>query len=210
MFCPAFPKQSQDPLPDLWEWIGIAGKLYVFKIIYVFSNLYTWYGAWTLDPKIKSCKLFWLSQPDAPGSCGVFWQAPQESPMICSVRKLPSLNPLAFQALPSLLFPINWSLHLSHKLAGVSLICYDLNRYPGAQSLGPSAHATWILEWKIELEQIITRQHGPQGGKFWIRGEAGEVCEGLVRALEETLRVLEVIVKLFKSGVTRRLGGSGG
>ena len=38
-------------------------KLVLFKILFL-SNLYTQRGAWTHDPKIKSCMLYQLSQPD--------------------------------------------------------------------------------------------------------------------------------------------------
>ena len=32
------------------------------------SKLYAQHGAWTHDPEIKSCMLYWLSQPEAPDS----------------------------------------------------------------------------------------------------------------------------------------------
>ena len=34
-----------------------------FRFIYLFSNFYTQYRAWTHNPEVKSCMLFQLSQP---------------------------------------------------------------------------------------------------------------------------------------------------
>ena len=60
-----------------WEWVvyvRLDGSLVTFKIerfwvffkILFLSNLYTQCGAWSYNPKTKSCMLFRLNQPGAP------------------------------------------------------------------------------------------------------------------------------------------------